>query len=160
MSPATSALTTTTDAGLFSPCFHSMQSTPYLPIRLTKSSINARLSSVSQFLRQLDVSLVSSEASRLTELTDVRLTLLLPYFLVYFMSTPSNLGLRRLVECDKRNSPLLSLSNAPTVGDTASEAQANEPLAVQADFPNDGDDDDDDNYNGLDFKRVPYLERR
>ncbi|KAK1914353.1 hypothetical protein P3342_007599 [Pyrenophora teres f. teres] len=76
------------------------------------------------------------------------------------MSTPSNSGLRRLVECDKRNSPLPSLSNAPTVGDTASEAQADEPLAVQADFPNDGDDDDDDNYNGLDFKRVPYLERR
>ncbi|KAL7773152.1 hypothetical protein CFE70_003116 [Pyrenophora teres f. teres 0-1] len=68
------------------------------------------------------------------------------------MSTPSNSGLRRLVECDKRNSPLLSLLNAPTVGDTASEAQADEPLAVQADFPNDGDDDDDDNYNGLDFK--------
>ncbi|KAI1671847.1 Dimer-Tnp-hAT dimerization containing protein [Pyrenophora tritici-repentis] len=77
------------------------------------------------------------------------------------MSTPSNSGLRRLVECDKRNSPLPSLSNAPTVGDTASEAQADEPLAVQADFPNDGDDDDDDdNYDGLDFKRVPYLERR
>ncbi|KAF7449488.1 Dimer-Tnp-hAT domain containing protein [Pyrenophora tritici-repentis] len=53
------------------------------------------------------------------------------------MSTPSNSGLRRLVECDKRNSPLPSLSNAPTVGDTASEAQADEPLA-----------------------RVPYLERR
>ncbi|KAG9378457.1 Dimer Tnp hAT domain containing protein [Pyrenophora tritici-repentis] len=55
---------------------------------------------------------------------------------------PSNLissgrCLRRLVECDKRNSPLPSLSNAPTVGDTASEAQADEPLA-----------------------RVPYLERR
>ncbi|KAI1512316.1 Dimer-Tnp-hAT dimerization containing protein [Pyrenophora tritici-repentis] len=67
------------------------------------------------------------------------------------MSTPSNSGLRRLVECDKRNSPLPSLSNAPTVGDTA----------IQADFPNDGDDDDDDdNYDGLDFKRVPYLERR
>ncbi|KAI1511990.1 Cytochrome P450 [Pyrenophora tritici-repentis] len=77
------------------------------------------------------------------------------------MSTPSNSGPRRLVECDKRNSPLPSLSNAPTVGDTASEAQADEPLAVQADFPNDGDDDDDDdNYDGLDFKRVPYLERR
>ncbi|KAG9386078.1 hypothetical protein A1F94_002828 [Pyrenophora tritici-repentis] len=45
------------------------------------------------------------------------------------MSTPSNSGLRRLVECDKRNSPLPSLSNAPTVGDTASEAQADEPLA-------------------------------
>ncbi|KAF7567886.1 hypothetical protein PtrM4_124990 [Pyrenophora tritici-repentis] len=30
------------------------------------------------------------------------------------MSTPSNSGLRRLVECDKRNSPLPSLSNAPT----------------------------------------------
>ncbi|KAG9382223.1 hypothetical protein A1F94_007877 [Pyrenophora tritici-repentis] len=47
------------------------------------------------------------------------------------MSTPSNSGLRRLVECDKRNSPLPSLSNAPTVGDTASEAQADEPLAVE-----------------------------
>ena len=74
------------------------------------------------------------------------------------MSTPSSSGLRRLVEYDKRNSPLPSLSNASTVGDTASEAQADEPVAVQADFPNDGDDDD--NYDGLDFKRVPYLERR
>jgi hypothetical protein len=76
------------------------------------------------------------------------------------MSTPSNSGLRRLVEYDKRNSPLPSLSNAPTVGDTASEAQADEPVSVQADFPNDGDDDDDDNYDRLDFKRVPYLKRR
>ncbi|KAI1512407.1 hypothetical protein L13192_12298 [Pyrenophora tritici-repentis] len=78
------------------------------------------------------------------------------------MSTPSNSGLRRLVEYDKRNSSLPSLLNAPTVSDTASEAKADEPLAVQADFPNDGDDDDDDdddNYDGLDFKRVPYLER-
>lgn len=34
-------------------------------------------------------------------------------------------------------------------------------MAAQADFPNDGDDDDDDNnYDGLNFKRVPYLERR
>jgi hypothetical protein len=78
---------------------------------------------------------------------------------VYFMSTPSNSGLRRLIEYDKRNSPLLSLSNAPTVGDTASEAQADEPVAVQADFLNDGDDDDD-NYNRLNFKRVLYLKRR
>jgi hypothetical protein len=75
------------------------------------------------------------------------------------MSTPSNLGLRRLVEYDKRNSPLLSLLNAPTVGDTASEAQANKPVAIQADFLNDGDDDDD-NYDRLNFKRVPYLKRR
>jgi hypothetical protein len=74
------------------------------------------------------------------------------------MSTPSNSGLCRLVEYDKRNSALLSLSNAPTVGDTASEAQADEPVTVHADFPNDGDNDD--NYDGLDFKRVPYLERR
>jgi hypothetical protein len=74
------------------------------------------------------------------------------------MSTPSKSGLHRLVEYDKRNSSLLSLSNAPTVGDTASGAQANEPVTAQADFPN--DDDDDDNYDGLDFKRVPYLERR
>ncbi|KAF1970340.1 hypothetical protein BU23DRAFT_402785, partial [Bimuria novae-zelandiae CBS 107.79] len=76
----------------------------------------------------------------------------------YFMSTPSNSGLCRLVEYDKRNPPLPSLSNAPTVDDTTGEAQANEPVAVQADFPNDGDDDD--NYNRLDFKRVPYLEQR
>jgi hypothetical protein len=48
------------------------------------------------------------------------------------MSTPSNLGLRRLVKYDRRNSPLPSLSNAPTVGDTASEAPADKPLAVQA----------------------------
>jgi hypothetical protein len=75
------------------------------------------------------------------------------------MSTSSNSGLRRLVEYDKRNSPLLLLSDAPTVGDTASEAQADEPVAVQADFPNDRDDNDD-NYDGLDFKRVPYLEQR
>ena len=72
------------------------------------------------------------------------------------MSTPSNSGLRRLVEYDKRNSPLPSLSNAPTVGDTTSEAQADELVTIHADFPNDGDDD----YDGLDFKRVPYLERR
>ncbi|CAE7206524.1 hypothetical protein PTTW11_09567 [Pyrenophora teres f. teres] len=76
------------------------------------------------------------------------------------MSTPSNSGLRRLVEYDKRNSPLPSLSNAPTVSNTASEAQANKPLAVQADFPNDGDDDNNNNYNRLNFKRVPYLEQR
>ena len=74
------------------------------------------------------------------------------------MSTPSSSGLRRLVEHDKRNSPLPSLSNAPTVGDTASEAPADKPVAVQADFPDDGDNED--NYDGLDFKRVPYLERR
>jgi hypothetical protein len=75
------------------------------------------------------------------------------------MSTPSNLGLRRLIEYDKRNSPLLSLSNAPTVGDTASEAQADKPVAVQADFLNNGDDNDN-NYNRLNFKRVLYLKRR
>jgi hypothetical protein len=78
----------------------------------------------------------------------------------YFMSTPSNLGLYCLVEYNKRNSPLPSLLNAPTVGDTASEAQADAPVVIQADFPNDGDDDDDDNYDGLNFKRVPYLKRR
>jgi hypothetical protein len=75
------------------------------------------------------------------------------------MSTPSNLGLRRLVEYDKRNSPLPSLSNAPTVGDTASEAQADKPVAIQADFLNNSDDNDD-NYNRLNFKRVLYLKRR
>jgi hypothetical protein len=75
------------------------------------------------------------------------------------MSTPSNLGLRRLIEYDKRNSPLLSLSNAPTVSDTASEAQADKPVAVQADFLNNGDDNDN-NYNRLNFKRVLYLKRR
>jgi hypothetical protein len=74
------------------------------------------------------------------------------------MSTPSNSGLRRLVEYDKRNSRLPSLSNAPTVGDTASEAQADELVAVQADFPNDGNDDN--HYDRLDFKRLPYFERR
>ncbi|KAI1667360.1 hypothetical protein L13192_08069 [Pyrenophora tritici-repentis] len=72
------------------------------------------------------------------------------------MSTPSNSGLRRLIEYDKRASPRPSLSNAPTISDTACEAQADEPVVVQADTP----DDDDDNYVGLDFKRVPYLERR
>jgi hypothetical protein len=76
------------------------------------------------------------------------------------MSTPSNLGLRRLVEYDKRNSPLPSLSNAPTVGDTASEAQADKPVLVQVDFLNDGDNNNNDNYNRLNFKRVPYLKRR
>jgi hypothetical protein len=64
------------------------------------------------------------------------------------MSTSSNSGLRRLVGYDKRNSPLPSLSNAPTVGDTASEAHADEPVAVQADFPNDGDDDDNTSGSG------------
>jgi hypothetical protein len=75
------------------------------------------------------------------------------------MSTSSNLGLRRLVEYNKRNSPLLLLLDAPTVGDTASEVQANKPVAVQADFLNNRDNNDD-NYNGLDFKRVLYLKRR
>ena len=74
------------------------------------------------------------------------------------MSTPSNLGLRRVIEYNKRDSPLLLLSNAPTISDTASEAQANKLVAVQADFPNDGNDDN--NYNGLNFKPVPYLKRR
>ena len=55
------------------------------------------------------------------------------------MSTPSNLGLYCLVEYNKRNLPLLSLLNAPTVSDTASEVQANKPLAIQADFLNNGD---------------------
>jgi hypothetical protein len=71
------------------------------------------------------------------------------------MSTPSNLGLRRLVEYDKRNSPLLSLLNAPTVSDTASEAQANKLVAVQADFLNNSNDNN--NYNRLNFQRVLYL---
>jgi hypothetical protein len=75
------------------------------------------------------------------------------------MSTSSNLGLRCLVEYDKRNSPLLSLSDAPTISDTASEAQADEPVAVQADFLNNRDDNNN-NYNGLDSKRVLYLKRR
>lgn len=76
--------------------------------------------------------------------------------LEYFISTPSNSGLRRLVEYDKRASPRPSLSNAPTIGDTTCEAQPDEPVVVQGDIP----DDDDDNYVGLDFKRVPYLEQR
>jgi hypothetical protein len=75
------------------------------------------------------------------------------------MSTSSNLGLRRLVKYDKRNSPLPSLSDAPTVGDTASEAQADKPVAVQADFLNNRDDNDD-NYDRLNFKRVLYLKQR
>jgi hypothetical protein len=70
------------------------------------------------------------------------------------MSTPSNSGLRRLVEYDKRSSPLPSLLNAPTVGDAASDAQANKPVAVQADIPNNGDDDD--NYDGR-GERTPQL---
>jgi hypothetical protein len=70
------------------------------------------------------------------------------------MSTPSNSGPRRLVEYDKRSSPLPSLSNAPTVGDTASEAQADKPVAVQADIPDDGDDDN--NYDGR-GERTPQL---
>ncbi|KAF1829965.1 hypothetical protein BDW02DRAFT_124944 [Decorospora gaudefroyi] len=71
------------------------------------------------------------------------------------MSTPSNSSLRRLVEHDKCSSPLPSLSNAPTARDTASEAQPDEPVAIHADLPN-----DDNYYVRLDFKRVPYLERR
>ncbi|CAE7003037.1 hypothetical protein PTTW11_01481 [Pyrenophora teres f. teres] len=71
------------------------------------------------------------------------------------MSTPSNSSLRRLVERDKCSSPLPSLSDVPTAGDTASEAQPDEPVAIHADLP-----DDDNYYFGLDFKRVPYLERR
>jgi hypothetical protein len=68
------------------------------------------------------------------------------------MSTPSNSGLGRLVEYDKRNSPLPSPSNAPTVSDTASKAKANKPVAVQTDFPDNSDDND--NYDELNFKRV------
>ncbi|KAF2818398.1 hypothetical protein CC86DRAFT_309307 [Ophiobolus disseminans] len=75
------------------------------------------------------------------------------------MSTPSHAGLRYLVEYDKRNSRLLSLSNAPTVGDAVSKAQdtGNKSVPVAVPVPN---DDNDDNYAMLDFKRVPYLERR
>ncbi|KAI2479364.1 hypothetical protein Ptr902_09575 [Pyrenophora tritici-repentis] len=46
------------------------------------------------------------------------------------MSTPSNSGLRRLIEYDKRASPRPSLSNAPTISDTACEAQADEPVVT------------------------------
>jgi hypothetical protein len=57
--------------------------------------------------------------------------LLLPsYFLVYCMSVPSNSGLRRLVEYDERNSPLLLLLNASTVSNTASEAQADAVMSL------------------------------
>jgi hypothetical protein len=73
------------------------------------------------------------------------------------MSIPSNSGPCRLVKYEKRNFPLLSLSNALTIGDTASESRADKPVVVQADFPNGGDDND--NYEGLEFKRVLYLER-
>jgi hypothetical protein len=54
----------------------------------------------------------------------------------------------------KRSSTLPSLSNAPTVGDTASEAQADKPVAVQADITNNSDDDD--NYDGR-GERTPQL---
>jgi hypothetical protein len=70
------------------------------------------------------------------------------------MSTLSNSDPRRLIEYNKRSYPLPSLPNAPTVGDTASEAQADKPVAVQADIPNDGDDDD--NYDGR-GERTPQL---
>ena len=78
------------------------------------------------------------------------------------MSTPPHSGLHCLVEHDKRNSPLLLLSNAPTVGDAVSKAQDDKPIAKQSNNDNDNDnyENDDDNYAGLDFKRVPYLERR
>ncbi|KAF2034114.1 hypothetical protein EK21DRAFT_97623 [Setomelanomma holmii] len=72
------------------------------------------------------------------------------------MSTPSNSGLRRLVKYNKRASPQPSLLNAPTIGNTAREAQADEPVVVQVDIP----DINDNNYVGLDIKRVLYLERR
>jgi hypothetical protein len=75
------------------------------------------------------------------------------------MSTLSNLGLRRLIEYNKRNSPLLLLLNAPTVSNTASEAQANKPIVIQADFLNNSDNNND-NYDRLNFKRVLYLKRR
>ena len=94
------------------------------------------------------------DASRPLQQPDAA-TLSPPDILAYFMSTPSNSSLRRLVERDKCSSPLPSLSNAPTAGDTASEAQPDEPVAIHADLP-----DDDNYYVGLDFKRVPYLERR
>jgi hypothetical protein len=77
------------------------------------------------------------------------------------MSTLSNLGLCRLIEYDKRNSPLLSLLNAPTVSDTTSKAQANKPVLVQADFLNNSDNNNNNNnYNRLNFKRVLYLKQR
>ena len=75
------------------------------------------------------------------------------------MSTLSNLGLYCLIEYDKRNSPLLLLSNALTVCDTASEAQANKLVVIQADFLNNGDNNNN-NYNGLNFKRMLYLKQR
>jgi hypothetical protein len=71
------------------------------------------------------------------------------------MLTPLNLSLRRLVKRDKCSSPLSSQLNAPTVRDTVSEAQPNKPLLIPAVLP-----DDDDYYVRLNFKRVPYLERR
>jgi hypothetical protein len=75
------------------------------------------------------------------------------------MSTLSNLGPRYLIEYDKRNSPLLSLLNAPTVSNTISKAQANKPIAIQADFLNNSDNNNN-NYNRLNFKRVLYLKQR
>ncbi|KAF1936387.1 hypothetical protein EJ02DRAFT_325745, partial [Clathrospora elynae] len=75
------------------------------------------------------------------------------------MSSPSNSSICCLVERNKRNSPPPSLSIMPTVRDTASGIWAcntNEPVVVvQADLPNNNN-----NYLRLDFKRVPYLERR
>ncbi|KAH8714041.1 hypothetical protein GQ44DRAFT_569797, partial [Phaeosphaeriaceae sp. PMI808] len=71
------------------------------------------------------------------------------------MSARSNSSLRCLVERDKLNSLPPSPSNAPTVGDTESKAYNEAPvIVIRAESPN------NDEYEGLDFKRVPYLERR
>jgi hypothetical protein len=74
------------------------------------------------------------------------------------MSTTSDLGLRRLIEYNKRNYLVLPLSNAPTVSNIASKAQADKPVAVQADFPNNGGNSVD--YNRLNLKCVLYLKQR
>jgi hypothetical protein len=75
------------------------------------------------------------------------------------MSAQPISALRRLVECDKRNSPPPSPSNAPSLGDTNSVVHdnavpTNAIAVILADIV------DEREFEGLDWKRTLQLERR
>ncbi|EFQ95257.1 hypothetical protein PTT_06793 [Pyrenophora teres f. teres 0-1] len=75
------------------------------------------------------------------------------------MSAQPISALQRLVDRDKRNSPPPSPSNAPSVSDTNSVLHNNAvPIDAIAAIPADLVDERD--FEGLDWKRVPQLERR
>ena len=68
------------------------------------------------------------------------------------MPAQPNSALQRLVERDKRNSPPPSPSNAPTV--SVNEVPTDTTAVIPADIVDERD------FEGLDWKRVPQLERR